>query len=112
MPLPVLAGIPLLVTFLGGLVASAFSYITLFISKKFILVSAAILVIVGITTAFFSALNALTSSISFAAPPWYNLAVQLVVPENATFCVSAMLSAHLLRFAYDWNVKLIRMKIN
>jgi hypothetical protein len=112
MPLPVLAGIPLLLTAIGGLFVSAFTYISLFISKKLILLTAAILIIAATTTAFFSALSSLTSSISFSAPPWYNLAVQLVVPENATFCVSAMLSAHLLRFAYDWNIKLIRMKLN
>jgi hypothetical protein len=112
MPIPVLAGIPLLLSVIGGLFASAFAYVALFVSKKLILVTAGILVIAGTTAAFFSALDSLTSSISFSAPPWYNLAVQLVVPENATFCISAMLSAHLLRFAYDWNIKLIRMKLN
>ena len=111
MPLPVVVGIPIIAGIIGGLFSSVFSYLATFLTKRFALVAAGIVLIVGVTTAFFASLSSILLSITMVAPPWYSLAVQLVVPDNATFCISAMLSARLLRFAYEWNVKIIQYKL-
>lgn len=111
MAIPLLAGIPWLAGLIATFFISLFTFFTKFLTKKFAVVAVAITLITGLTAGFIAALNALTSAISFVAPPWYSLAVQLVVPENATFCISTILTAHLMRYAYDWNVKLIQLKI-
>lgn len=109
--MPFLAGIPALLTLLGGLFMSILTFIGTYLTKRFAVVSLAIGLIITLTSAFFVALSSAAASINFVAPPWYSLAVQLVVPDNATICISAMLSARLLRFAYEWNVKFIEMKL-
>lgn len=111
MALPLLAGIPWLAGLIGGLFTTLFAFFAQYLTKKLAVVAVAITLIVGLTTAFIAALTALTSAIQFAAPPWYTLAVQLVVPDNAFFCVSTIFTAHLLRYAYDWNVKIIQYKL-
>jgi hypothetical protein len=111
MPFPLLAGIPWLAGIVAAAFVSLFTFFAKYLTKKFAVVAVAITMIVGLTAGFISALTALTSAITFAAPPWYSLAVQLVVPDNATTCISIIFTAHLLRYAYDWNVKIIQYKI-
>jgi hypothetical protein len=111
MPFPVLAGIPWLAAVLGGIFSSVFAYFANFLTKRLAITAAVVAVIVGVTTAFFAAIAAIVSGISAVAPEQVSAAVGLVVPSNATFCISAYMSALLLRWAYQWQVKIIQYKL-
>lgn len=111
MPLPVLAGIPWLAGTIGGLFTAVFAWFANFLTKRFAVVAAVVAVIVGITTAFLVAINALAAGISVVVPTEVAIAAGLVIPSNASACMSAYFSALVLRWAYNWNVKVIQYKL-
>lgn len=111
MAIPVIAGIPWLAGIIGGLFSAVFGYFTSFLTKRFAVVAAAVAVIVGITTAFFAAIQGLVSGLSIVAPEELSLAAGLVVPTNATACATAYMTALVVRWAYQWNVKIVQYKL-
>ena len=111
MAIPVIAGIPWLAGVIGGLFSAVFSYLSAFLTKRFAIVAAAITVIVGITTAFFAAINALVTGLAIVAPAELSIAAGLVVPSNATACATAYITALIVRWAYQWNVKIVQFKL-
>ncbi|RNL67199.1 DUF5455 family protein [Zhongshania marina] len=111
MAIPVLAGIPWLAGVIGGVFSALFAYIANFVTKRLAVSVAVVSVIIAVTTAFFVAVNAIVSGITIVAPPEVAIAAGLVVPSNATLCVSSYMSALLLRWAYQWNVKILQYKL-
>lgn len=111
MPIPVLAGIPWLAAVLGGIFSSLFAYFANFLTKRLAITAAVVAVIVAVTTAFFAAISAIVGGISAAAPAEVSIAAGLVIPSNATFCISSYMSALLLRWAYQWQVRIIQYKL-
>lgn len=111
MPIPVIAGIPIIAGILGGLFQALFVALGSILTKRLAVVVAAVALIAGITAGFFSLIYGLFEIIAVAAPPMLSLAVQLVVPDNASACISAILTARLARWAYEWNVRIIQYKL-
>lgn len=111
MPIPAFAGIPWLASFVGGLFTVSVTWLAQFLTRRVAFVVAAIAVIVSITTAFYAAIDALLSSFTVVLPPFVTDAAALVLPDNVPFLMSAIISAHLLRWVYEWNVKVVQMKL-
>ena len=111
MPLPVILGIPLLAGIIGGLFTSFFTYLAKFFTKKIAVAIAVIAVIISLTTAFIALISGMMAAISVVTPPYVSLAMSLVVPNNATACVSAIITARLAHWAYAWNVRIIQYKL-
>lgn len=111
MPLPMLAG----VSWLGGLLISAFTALFLWFvqifTKRLALVAAALVFIIGLTTALWAALEGLISGLTLALPSEFTQAIGLILPSNTTTCVAIMVSASMLKYAYDWNIKVIQYKL-
>ena len=110
MPIPVLAGLPWLVSILGGLLGSLIGYFAKFVTRKLAVVAAVVAAMVALTAAFMLAIEGLASAVMASAPPELSIAASLVVPSNASACLSAILTGHLIRYAYEWNIKIVRMK--
>jgi len=49
-------------------------------------------------------------SLATAMPSGASLGLSLFLPTNVGACVGAMVSARLLRWAYDWQIKVLTMK--
>lgn len=111
MAIPLIAGLPWLAGILGGLFASLVAWFASFMTKRLAITAAAVVSILAVTATFYAALEALLSGIVASAPPHFGQAVGLVWPSNASACLAAILSAYVLRWVYDWQVKIIQLKL-
>lgn len=110
MALPALAG----VGWLAGLVANAFAALLVFFGKFFTArlaaVAAMIVAALALTAAFYVAIAGVIGLISPIAPPFFSDALGMFLPSNAKACISAIFSAFVLRWLYDWQVKILSWK--
>lgn len=111
MPLPVLAGIPWLAGLLGGLFSSLFTFFATYFTKRLAIVAAAVVIITTLTVGLFTALQALVTGIALTLPSEFVAMSGHFVPPHAMEYVSAVVSAQLLRYAYDWNVRVAQYKM-
>lgn len=111
MPLPVIAGLPWLAGVIGGLFASVLGFFTKYLTKRLAIVAAAVTAIVGLTTAFFAAISTLLGGLTAAIPADVVMLLGHIMPANVTACISALLSAQVLRYAYEWNVKVVQLRL-
>ncbi|MCD8523940.1 MAG: minor coat protein [Saccharospirillaceae bacterium] len=111
MPLPVIAGLPWLAAVIGAAFAAIFSWLVKFFTKRVAVTLAIVALVVSATAAFVALITGLVSSLEYVLPPWFSLAVQMVVPENTTTCFSVIITARLARWAYEWNVRIIQYKL-
>lgn len=107
MPIPVLAGIPWLAAFLGALFGKLVEWFFQWVSKRALIVAGAIAGFVTVTAVFVAGIEAAINGLSVISPPWFAQACSLIVPSNYSQCMGAIVSAHLLRWAYVWHVRLI-----
>jgi len=100
---------------LAGVITSAFTglfvWFTQFLTKRLALVVAAIAIILAMTAAFFLAIEGLISALSLAAPIEVTQFAGFVLPNNISSSIAIIISARLLRYAYDWNVKFTQLKL-
>jgi len=111
MAIPVLAGIPWLAGVLGGLFASLVGWLAQFVTKRLAVVAAAVTVLIGLTTAFFAALDALISGLVGVMPSGMAAFWGHFAPTNLDLCLSAFLAANATRWVYDWNTRVVQMKL-
>ena len=100
-----------LATFLGSLFSSLVAFFFTYMTKRLAIVVAVVIAIASVTLVFFAAVAALMNAIVAASPPFFSTAVSLVVPDNFPLIVSTVLSAHVLRWVYVWNVKVIQYRL-
>lgn len=110
MAVPVLIGLPWLATLLGGLFTALLNFFTRFLSRRLAVVLIILAALATLTAAFFAAIGGLISGLSMAMPSFVALGLGHVWPANGQACIAAIASGHVLRFAYEWNVKAARMK--
>jgi len=111
MPLPVLLGLPWLAGVIGSGFMGVFAWFMTYLTKRIAFVAAAIVVLIALTSGLFLALEALTSGLVYVLPSSLTGSVGLFAPSNLSVCVSIVVSAHMLRYAYDWNVRILHMKL-
>lgn len=110
MPL-VLAGLPWLAGALGGLFSALFNFFATYITKRFAIVAAALLVIAALTAGLFAALQALVAGLSLLVPESVVTMGAFILPSNVDECASIAVAAKMARYAYDWNIKIIQYKL-
>lgn len=111
MSLPLLAGLPWLASIITGIISGLFGWFLKFATKRFAIVLAAVALLTAITAAFYAAIQVLLDGLTTALPDFFTVAAGWVIPENATICISAVLSAHAIRWVYAWQVRIIEYKI-
>jgi hypothetical protein len=111
MPIPAIAGLPWLAGLMGGLFSSLVSWFMQFVTKRLAVVAAVISGFVALTVAFLAALEGLVSVILLNSPIELTFAAQLIIPSNFTLCITTMLTARTARWVYDWNIKIIQLKL-
>lgn len=97
---------------LTGFLTSIFTFFTQFLARRFALSIAAIAVIVSITAAFFLAVKNVISAITPVLPDFVNVAVGWFLPPQAITCISVMFAVRVARWAYEWHVKIVQMKLS
>ncbi len=111
MPFPLLAGIPWLASLIGGLFSGLVAFFAQYLTKRLAVVLVAISVLTTLTAAFSAALSALMTGLLIAMPPQLSQVLGWVVPSNFTACSGAIITGHLLRWVYEWNVKIVQLKL-
>jgi hypothetical protein len=100
-----------LATLLGALFTSLIQFFMNYMTKRLAIVAAVLAVISTLTFGFFEAIVGLVNSIAVALPPQAAMGLSLVIPSNAPLCISSILTAHLIRWVYEWNVKVIQLRL-
>ncbi len=102
---------PILAAFLGAIFASIVSFLAKWLSKRVAVILVAVSALVALTSAFILSIDALYSLIIVVFPDSLNAGLSWVIPPNAKPCVAATLTAYSLRWVYDWNSKIIQLKL-
>lgn len=111
MAIQVIAGIPWLAGVLGGIFASLFTWLAQFVTRRLAIVVACISIILTLTVAFFAAVHGAITGLASISPPQLGLVLGFVMPSNFPSCLTVILTTHTLRWAYEWNVKIVQMKL-
>lgn len=110
MPAPAILGIPLLASLIGSVIAGLMQFFAKYFSKKIAVILAAITAVVAVTGVFVVTIEGMFAAIEYAAPPELSN-VFLMVPSNFSACVGTIIGAKIIRWAYEWNVKIIQWKL-
>lgn len=98
---------PLLAAWIGNLIASVVSFFALYVGQKVALKLAAIAVVVAITGTFMAAMYALALQAYASIPTGISVAMSWVIPGNFGLCVGLIIAAHVARWAYDFQLRLV-----
>ena len=99
--------IPALAATLGGLFAGLIEFLAKTYSKRVAFQLAVVASIVAVTAAFSAAIYAIYLTIAVVAPSGTACGIALIVPFNAVPCVSAVMSAKVVRWVYEWKITFI-----
>lgn len=107
--MPAMLGIPVLISFLSGVITSVIGFLFQFFTKRVIqaavFVSSFLLLVIGFVKASFSLLDKVVTIL----PPEISDAISLILPENAFFCISAILSIKVALFIFDVKNRVITL---
>jgi hypothetical protein len=102
------ARLPALAAFLGGI----FAQVVGLFATKFTISTAiqvgAIASIVGLTLILLVAFKTLMFGLTAAFPPFYSQAMSLIIPTNLLPCLTAIMSAKIVRWVWIWQVYFIQ----
>lgn len=99
-------------TILAGLLSvfsSIFAWFLNFFTRKVALNWAIVSFIIGIAVTAFLAIEALALGIGMFVPSEYGVALSLIVPSNATKCMSAIIACKTVRWFFIWQSWAIEM---
>ncbi|MBE4592206.1 hypothetical protein BOO24_07460 [Vibrio navarrensis] len=77
-------------------------FLVRFLSVGFTTRLIAVGLLATITAASITGIISIADVIQFYAPPQFNQAVSLVVPDNSTFSVGTIISCKIARWLYTW----------
>jgi hypothetical protein len=89
-----------------GWFGQIFSWVGGYVSQRAALRVAWVAFVASLVVAMFAAVNALISGLVVALPSNLVIAGSWVVPDNTNECLAAYLSAHAIRFAYDYKFRI------
>jgi len=112
MPIPVLVGIPLLISIITSAFTDLFTYFAKYFSKRLAIQLAIITAITAATAAFYGAAKTAAAGLKLVLPEYITASFQLVVPDNAEVCIAANLAVAVIRLAYVWKVQFISMRVS
>jgi hypothetical protein len=99
--------IPMLAAFLGGIFSSLITWFAKFFTKKIAYQLAIVASILSVTAAFSATIYGIYATIRAVAPYGTACGMSLIVPFNAVPCVSAVMSAKVIRWVYEWKITFI-----
>lgn len=107
----IILGVTFIATFLSQMVTTLFTSWLQVATKRFFIIAAVLAAVASFVAAFYVAIRAVIDSISAVSPPFLSQAASLVVPDNFVTLVAIQISARLIRFAYEWNIKVLQWRL-
>jgi hypothetical protein len=99
--------LPALATFFATMLGNFIAFFAKWFTARTATQLGIIAAITSLTIGMIAFIKALILSIALVAPPLFTQAMSLVVPDNAPICVSALISAHTIRWVWQWQVRFI-----
>lgn len=94
-------------SWLGTAIAGFAAFLAGSMTKKVATVVAVGGTTIVLTATMWGAIAALVNSTVYALPPEVGIAIGWFIPTNTKACFAALISARLIRFAYDLRAKVI-----
>lgn len=94
--------LPALAVFITGLFGQLIGWLAQYVTRRVAVASTAITALVTLAVALTVTLNGIASNLSVAIPSELAQGIGMFVPDNAVPCLSAVLSARLIRWAWEW----------
>lgn len=104
-----LLGIPFLAGVMSAIFIALVNVLGKFFAKKIAVAIAGVAAVVVVTGTFIAAMAGLLSAIEYAAPNFGP--IMMFLPDNIAACFGTIISASVLRWAYEWNIKIIQWKL-
>jgi len=112
MPLPIaIAGIPWLAGIVGSLFASVFGFLLKYLTKRFALFAAFVVGLLALFGVFFAVISGLMSGLSYVVPSEWTMYSGFVLPSNTNPCITAIVTAHVARYVFSWNTRIMQFKL-
>lgn len=92
---------------LGALFSGLAGLITQWLANKTVFATAVVAGFLALTTAFTAAMGAIASTVSGSLPSWA-IGVGYLIPDNAAACFSAIVSARIARWIYDYHKEVLK----
>lgn len=106
-----LAAIPWLAAVLGAAFYALIKFLVGYVGRRLAVALAAVALVLALTAALFAGMMASIASLNHFTPPPIQQAFSLIVPMNLPLVFSVVLSARILRWVYEWNIKIIQWKL-
>ena len=110
MPVPVIVGLGWLGTILFGALSGAIGFLAQYITKKLAITIVIVGIFITATASMVLAIEAVVNAISVAAPSFLTAMAGLFIPPNYSTCIGVCISARLIRWIYDQNMKILEFK--
>lgn len=111
MPLPAIVGVAALGGMMGSFVTRLLTWSAETFTKRVIWFGLAVAAVVAFTAGFFAAITSILDGLLVTLPSEVTWLIPMVMPSNAVACLTAIVSAHTLRFVYLWQVRLVNWKL-
>lgn len=99
--------LPALATFFATMLGNFIAFFAKWFTARTATQLGIIAAIASLTIGMIALIKTLILSISLVAPPLFSQAMSLIVPDNAPICISALVSAHTIKWVWQWQVRFI-----
>lgn len=106
-----LVGVALLSSVITKIFESVVSFFVERSAKRLLIIAALLVALGGLVTGFMRIISNLVSGIGTQLPPEISQFGGYILPSNTIICLSAIITAHLVRWAYEWNIKVLQWKL-
>lgn len=106
--LPIINGIsgllrlPALAVFLGQLAATILGFLATRVTRTVAINLTVLTMVLGLALTTALALSAIFSGLSYVVPPELSQGFAFFIPDNAIPCISAIFSARVIRWVWQW----------
>ena len=96
---------------LGAVFAGVVSALSVYFVKRLAVLGAVIALLVSLTVGLTVSLNAAIAALTVAMPGGLFSAGFALMPSNAAFAFSTIMSAHAVKYVYVWKARFIQMRL-
>jgi len=100
-----------LLPFLGAAFISVVSFLATYLTKRFAIIGAAIVVFLGLIATFRLAIEAALQTLSFTLPTGGFLFGLGLLPDNTEVCITALMTAQTASMFYRFHSKILSFKL-
>jgi hypothetical protein len=111
MPIPALAGIPWIASVVVGVFSSVIAFFATYLGRWIAIMAVFVTVVTALTYTFALGITELLIALQERSPSQLALVLSWFLPTNFSACLGAIWTARIMRWVYDWNIKIASAKL-